>query len=58
MNEFLQSVRENLVFILTCLAIFAALALIAKLAEKLMKMPNRLSVREATLSPIPSLEIA
>lgn len=42
MNEFFQSVQENLVFILTCLAIFAALALVARLAEKLMKMPSRL----------------
>lgn len=43
MIQFLQSVKENLSFFLTCLAIFAALALIAKLAEKLMKMPNRMN---------------
>ncbi len=41
MLQFLQSVRENLSFFLTCLAIFAGLALIAKLAEKLMHMPSR-----------------
>ena len=41
--QFLQSVRENLTFFLTCLAIFAALALIAKLAEKLMHMPSRMN---------------
>ena len=43
MHEFLQAVRENLGFFLTCLGIFAALALAAKIAEKLMKMPNRLN---------------
>ena len=43
MNEFLLTLRENFTFFLTCLGIFAALALIAKLAEKLMKTPSRLN---------------
>lgn len=43
MKNFLQAAQENLTFFLTCLGIFAALALIAKLAEKLMKMPSRLN---------------
>lgn len=43
MQELLTSVRENLSFFLTCLAIFAVLALVARVAERLMKMPSRLN---------------
>lgn len=43
MNEFLLTLKENLAFFLTCLGIFAVLAIIAKAAEKLMKTPSRLN---------------
>lgn len=43
MTEFLQTAHENLTFLLTCLAIVAALVLIAWLTEKLLiKKPQRI----------------
>jgi len=43
MNEFFLTVQENAVFLLTCLGIFIALALIARIAEKLLKVSSRLN---------------
>lgn len=44
MNEFLQTARENLSFLLICLVVFIGLVLVARLAEKfLIKQPQRLS---------------
>jgi len=44
MTEFLQTARENLTFLLICLAVFIGLVLIARLAEKfLVKEPQKLS---------------
>lgn len=44
MHEFLQTARENLTFLLICLAVFVGLVLAARLAEKfLVKQPQRLS---------------
>ena len=43
MNEFLQTARENLSFLLICLVVFIGLVLVARLAEKfLIKQPQRL----------------
>ncbi len=42
-TEFLKTAQENLSFLLTCLAIFAVLVLLAWAAEKLLKTPSRLS---------------
>ena len=41
MSELLQSARENLVFIFTCLSIFAALVLVAWGAERLLPQKRR-----------------
>ncbi len=41
-NEFLTTARENLSFLLTCLAVVAVLVLLAWAAEKLLKTPSRL----------------
>lgn len=41
MNEFLQSARENLTFLLTCLAIFAVLVLSACGAERYLPVKRR-----------------
>lgn len=46
MSEFLQTVKENLSFLLTCLAIFAALVLIAWLAERFL-IPERRKISAA-----------
>lgn len=46
MKEFLQTVQENAVFLLTCLGIFAALVLVAWLAQKLL-IKNRRAVSPA-----------
>ena len=44
MSEFLQTAKENAVFLLICMAVFAGLVLVAWLAEKLLiKRPQRLS---------------
>ena len=44
MIEFLQTAKENALFLLTCLLVFAGLVLLAWLAEKLLiKRPQRLS---------------
>jgi len=44
MTEFLKTAQENVMFLLTCLLIFAGLVLIAWLAEKfLVKQPQRVS---------------
>ena len=44
MSEFLQTAKENATFLLVCLAVFAALVLLAWLADKLLiKRPQRLS---------------
>ena len=43
MKEFLQTAQENAVFLLTCLGIFVALALIAWAAEKVLKVSSRLN---------------
>ena len=43
MNEFFLTVQENAVFLLTCLGIFIALALIARISEKLLKVSSRLN---------------
>ena len=46
MKEFLQTVQENAVFLLTCLGIFAALVLVAWLAQRLL-IKNRRTVSPA-----------
>lgn len=46
MNDFLQTVRENAMFLLTCLGIFSALLLVAWLAQKLL-MKNRRAISPA-----------
>lgn len=46
MKEFLQTVQENAVFLLTCLGIFAALVLAAWLAQRLL-IKNRRAVSPA-----------
>lgn len=43
MNTFFLTVQENAVFLLTCLAIFAGLALIAWGSEKALKVSSRLN---------------
>ena len=44
MSEFLQTAKENTMFLLTCVLIFAGLVLLAWLTEKLLiKRPQRLS---------------
>ena len=43
MKEFLQTAQENAVFLLTCLGIFVALALVALAAEKILKVSRRLN---------------
>jgi len=43
MKEFLLTAQENLSFLLTCVAIFAALTLIAWGSEKIMKVSSRLN---------------
>ena len=43
MKEFLQTAQENAVFLLTCLGIFVALALVALAAEKILKVSSRLN---------------
>lgn len=44
MSEFLQTAKENTMFLLTCVLIFAGLVLLAWLTEKLLiKRPHRLS---------------
>ena len=43
MNEFFLTVQENALFLLTCLGIFIALALIARIAERLLKVSSRLN---------------
>lgn len=42
-NEFLKTAQENLSFLLTCLAVVAALVLLAWAAEKLIKTHSRLN---------------
>lgn len=41
MNEFLQTVKDNLTFLLTCLVIFAALVIVAWAAERLLVKDRR-----------------
>ena len=43
MQNLLENAKENLVFILVCLAIFAALVCIARVAEAMMKTRRKLS---------------
>lgn len=43
MSEFLQSLEENLVFLLVCLGVFAGLLLVAWLAERLFTQKKQIS---------------